>query len=83
MSFLDQVYIDVYGVSVRFLSRKTVLVSFILLSAFTVPSISSIKSTNIIEHIRVLFGGFFMPIEIKSLSFVGERRAHFSSSHSS
>lgn len=27
MSFLDQMYIDVYGVNVRFLQKKSVLVS--------------------------------------------------------
>lgn len=27
MSFLDQMYIEVYGVEVRFLQKKTVLVS--------------------------------------------------------
>lgn len=34
MSYLDEMYIDVYGVSVRFLQRKAVLVSSFLLLSF-------------------------------------------------
>lgn len=45
VSYLDQVYIDVYGVSVRFLPKKAVLVSSILLLLLLFDSIFHLVMT--------------------------------------
>lgn len=51
VSFLDEMYIDVYGFNIRFLQRKIVLVSLILISLFSCLLLPVLKlhTVNILQ----------------------------------